>query len=132
MPHRAQVHGGPLRKGRADAPGAASAAPAGVAQTHPVPSFTLSVALRSSAPLDDTAVDTLRAVLRPDDAELRVWREPDRAVLRVATECRADDLEAALDLGQDLAEEANAVCPGRVFEVAAMGDDDSRVWRSGP
>ena len=97
-----------------------------------MPAFTLSVALRSSAPLDDDVLDRLRTVLRPDDPDLRLWREPDRAVLRVVTECTADDLEAALDLGQDLAEEAGAVCPGRVFEVAAMGDDDSRVWRSGP
>ena len=97
-----------------------------------MPSFTLSLALRSSAPLDDAAIDGLRTVLRPDDPELRVWREPDRAVLRVATECEAADLPAALELGKDLAEEANAACPGRVFEVAAMGDDDSQVWRSGP
>ena len=97
-----------------------------------MPSFTLSLALRSSAPLDDAAIDDLRTVLRPDDPELRIWREPDRAVLRVATECEAADLPAALELGKDLAEEANAACPGRVFEVAAMGDDDSQVWRSGP
>ena len=108
-------------------------APRGLsAQTRAVPSFTLSVALRSSAPLDDAAIDDLRTVLRPDDAELRLWREPDRAVLRVATECEALDLAAALELGRDLADEANAICPGRVFEVAAMGDDDSSVWRSGP
>ena len=97
-----------------------------------MPSFTLSVALRSSAPLDDDAIDALRTALRPDDPELRLWREPDRAVLRVATECEAADLDEALDRGKDLAEEANEVCPGRVFEVAAMGDDDSQVWRSGP
>ncbi|HYH26941.1 MAG TPA: hypothetical protein VD834_16465 [Blastococcus sp.] len=97
-----------------------------------MPSFTLSVALRSSAPLDDDAIDALRTALRPDDPELRLWREPDRAVLRVATECEAADLAEALDRGKDLAEEANEVCPGRVFEVAAMGDDDSQVWRSGP
>ena len=101
-------------------------------QTSAVPSFTLFLALRSSAPLDDTAIDDLRAVLRPDDRELRLWREPDRAVLRVATECEAADLTAALELGKALAEEADAACPGRVFEVAAMGDDDSQVWRSGP
>ncbi|RZU33138.1 hypothetical protein [Blastococcus saxobsidens] len=97
-----------------------------------MPSFTLSVALRSSAPLDDAAIDALRTVLRPDDPELRLWREPDRSVLRVATECEAADLDAALDLGKDLGDEALAACPGRVFEVAAMGDDDSQVWRSGP
>ncbi|TFV53523.1 hypothetical protein [Blastococcus sp. TF02A-35] len=97
-----------------------------------MPSFTLSVALRSSAPLDDDAIERIRAAVRPGDPELRAWREPDRAVLRVATECEAPDLDAALDLGKDLADEANAVCPGRVFEVAAMGDDDSQVWRSGP
>ncbi|TYP89772.1 hypothetical protein [Blastococcus xanthinilyticus] len=97
-----------------------------------MPAFTLSLALRSSAPLDDAAIDSLRAVLRPDDPELRVWREPDRAVLRVATECTAPDLDAALDLGMTLADEANAACPGRVFEVAAMGDEDSQVWRAGP
>lgn len=97
-----------------------------------VPSFTLSVALRSSAPLDDAAIDALRTVLRPADPELRLWREPDRAVLRVTTECEAVDLDAALELGKELGEEALAACPGRVFEVAAMGDDDSQVWRSGP
>ncbi|MDK3256227.1 hypothetical protein [Blastococcus capsensis] len=97
-----------------------------------MPAFTLSVALRSSAPLDDAAIDALRTVLRPDDPELRLWREPDRAVLRVVTECEAADLDAALDLGKDLADEADEACPGRVFEVAAMGDDDSQVWRSGP
>ncbi|RBY91676.1 hypothetical protein DQ244_10265 [Blastococcus sp. TBT05-19] len=104
----------------------------GVAQTRRVPSFTLSVALRSSTPLDDDAIDRIRAALRPDDPELRVWREPDRAVLRVATECEAADLDAALTLGKDLADEAGAACPGRVFEVAAMDDEDSQVWRSGP
>ncbi|CCG05051.1 hypothetical protein [Blastococcus saxobsidens] len=97
-----------------------------------MPEYTLSVALRSSAPLDDAAIDALRTVLRPDDPELRLWREPDRAVLRVTTECAAADLDAALDLGKDLADEAHEACPGRVFEVAAMGDDDSQVWRSGP
>ena len=97
-----------------------------------MPSFTLSVALRSSTPLDDASVDRLRGVLRPDDPELRIWREPDRAVLRVATECEAADLDTALGLGRDLADEANDACPGRVFEVAAMDDEDSQVWRSGP
>jgi hypothetical protein len=97
-----------------------------------VPEYTLSVALRSSAPLDDAAIDALRIVVRPDDDQLRLWREPDRAVLRLATECTADDLETALELGHDLAEEAGGACPGRVFEVAAMDDEDSRVWRSGP
>ncbi|RBY93458.1 hypothetical protein DQ237_17740 [Blastococcus sp. TF02-8] len=97
-----------------------------------MPSFTLSLALRSSAPLDDDAVDRIRAAVRPDDPELRVWREPDRAVLHVATECTAVTLDAALDLGMDLADEVDEACPGRVFEVAAMGDEDSQVWRSGP
>ena len=97
-----------------------------------MPAFTLSVALRSSAPLDDAAIDALRPALRPDDPELRLWREPDRAVLRVATESEAGDLDAALALGMDLADEVAAACPGRVFEVAAMGDEDSQVWRSGP
>lgn len=103
-----------------------------LAQTRGVPSFTLSVALRSSAPLDDDAVDALRAVLRPGDPELRLWREPDRAVLRVSTECEAEDLDAALVLGMQLADEVGEARPGRVFEVAAMGDDDSQVWRAGP
>ncbi|MGY2066816.1 hypothetical protein [Blastococcus sp. SYSU DS0619] len=97
-----------------------------------MPEYTLALALRSSAPLDDDAVDAVRAVLRPDDAGLRVWREPDRAVLRVTTECTAEDLRAALELGRDLADEANDACPGRVFEVAAMDDEDSMVWRAGP
>ncbi|MGY2085825.1 hypothetical protein [Blastococcus sp. SYSU DS0539] len=97
-----------------------------------MPEYTLSLALRASAPLDDAAIDALRTVIRPGDPDLRLWREPDRAVLRVTTECTADDLPAALELGHDLADEANDACPGRVFEVAAMDDEDSLVWRSGP
>ncbi|MGY1916064.1 hypothetical protein [Blastococcus sp. SYSU DS0973] len=97
-----------------------------------MPEYTLAVALRSSAPLDDAAIDALRTVIRPGDAGLRLWREPDRAVLRLTTECAADDLHAALEQGRDLADEANDACPGRVFEVAAMDDEDSLVWRAGP
>ena len=97
-----------------------------------MPSFTLSVALRSSAPLDDAAIDALRPVLRPDDPELRLWREADRAVLRLATECEAAGLDAALELGHELGAEALARCPGQLLEVGALGDEDSLVWRAVP
>jgi hypothetical protein len=101
-------------------------------QNSVVESFTLYVALRPDGPLDDAAVDGLGAVVRPGDGDLRLWREPGPGLLRVSTECSAEDLEAALELGHVLGAETRAACPGLLLEVAALGDDDSLVWRSVP
>jgi hypothetical protein len=97
-----------------------------------VDSFSLYVALRPDQLLDDDAVEALAAVVRPDDEGLRVWREPDRGLLRLTTECEAGNLETALELGQALGAEALARCPGQLLEVGALGDEDSLVWRSVP
>jgi hypothetical protein len=97
-----------------------------------VDTFTLFVALRPDQPLDDAAVDVLGAVLRPDDDDLRIWREAGRGLLRVSTECAAEDLDAALELGHALGAETLIACPGSVLEVSALGDEDSLVWRSVP
>lgn len=95
-------------------------------------SFSLYVALRPDQLLDDDAVGALAAVVRADDEELRIWREPDRGLLRVATECEAENLDAALELGQALGAEVLSRCPGQLLEVGALGDEDSLVWRSAP
>ncbi|HEY0506729.1 MAG TPA: hypothetical protein VGD12_01580 [Blastococcus sp.] len=95
-------------------------------------SFTLYVALRPDALVDDAAIDALGAVLRPDDDERRIWTEPDRGLLRVSTECAAEDLDAALELGQALGADLLDACPGRLLEVGALGDEDSLIWRSVP
>jgi hypothetical protein len=86
----------------------------GLPQTRSVPTFTLYVALRAGQPLDDDAVDALALVLRPEDA----------ALLRVSVDCSAHDLEAALDLGHDLAVEAVDLSSFAlaVEEVAAMDE----------
>jgi hypothetical protein len=97
-----------------------------------VDTYALFLALRPERPLDDAAVDALGAVLRPEDDDLRIWREDGRGLLRVSTECAAEDLDAALELGHDLGAEALAVCPGALLEVSALGDEDSLVWRSVP
>jgi hypothetical protein len=97
-----------------------------------VPTFTVYVALRAATAVDDATVDTVTAALRPGDAELRVWREPDRAVLRASTECDAADLEAALGLAHALGAELGELCPGDVLEAAALDDEDSMVWRGEP
>jgi hypothetical protein len=97
-----------------------------------VDSFSLYVALRPDQLLDDDAVEALAAVVRPDDEALRLWREADRGVLRLATECEAEDLDTALELGRALGAEAVARCPGQLLEVGALGDEDSLVWRSVP
>jgi hypothetical protein len=101
-------------------------------QTAAVETFTLYVALRPEATLDDAAVDGLGAVVRPGDGDLRLWREPGRGLLRVSTECAAEDLDAALEMGHALGAETLAECPGMLLEVAALGDDDSLVWRAVP
>ena len=95
-----------------------------------MPTFTVYVALRAATAVDDATVDTVAERLRPGDGELRVWREPDRAVLRASTECDADDLDAALELAHALGEQVQEHCPGDVLEAAALGDEDSRVWRA--
>jgi hypothetical protein len=97
-----------------------------------VPTFTVYVALRAATTVDDATVDTVAVALRPGDEELRVWREPDRAVLRASTETDADDLEAALGLAHALGDEVRALCPGTVLEAAALTDEDSMVWRGEP
>jgi hypothetical protein len=97
-----------------------------------VDSFTLYVALRPDALMDDAAVDALGAELRPDDGERRIWTEPDRGLVRVSTECAADGLDAALELGQALGGELLDACPGQLLEVGALGDEDSLVWRAVP
>ena len=101
-------------------------------QTAGVDTFTLYVALRPDAPQDNDAVDALAAVVRPGDRDLRIWREADRGLLRVSTECVAADLHSALDLGHELGAEALTRCPGRLLEVGALGDEDALVWRSVP
>ncbi|SOD93961.1 hypothetical protein [Blastococcus haudaquaticus] len=95
-------------------------------------SFTLFLALRPDGPLDDAAVGALGAELRPDDGDLRVWREEGRGLLRVSTEAAADGLEAGLELAHALAAEVLAHCPGQLLEVSALGDEDSLVWRAVP
>jgi hypothetical protein len=97
-----------------------------------VDTFTLFVALRPDRPVDDAAVDALGAALRPEDDDLRIWREAGRGLLRVSTECAAEDLDAALELGHALGAEAMTACPGSLLEVSALGDEDSLVWRSVP
>jgi hypothetical protein len=104
----------------------------GAGQTAAVDTFTLFVALRPDQPLDDAAVDALGAVVRPEDDDLRIWREAGRGLLRVSTECAAEDLEAALELGHALGTEVLAACPGSLLEVSALGDEDSLVWRAVP
>ena len=104
----------------------------GLAHTLAVDSFTLLVTLRPERPLDDAAVDTVGTVLRPGNDDLRSWRESGRGLLRVSTECAAEGLDAALELGHALGAEALAACPGSLLEVSALGDEDSLVWRSVP
>jgi hypothetical protein len=105
----------------------------GLPQTRSVPTFTLYVALRAGQPLDDDAVDALALVLRPEDDERCMWRDgTDAALLRVSVDCSAHDLEAALDLGHDLAVEAVDLSSFAlaVEEVAAMDEARELVWRA--
>ena len=100
-----------------------------------MPTFSLYVALRAEQPLDEAALDDLSLVLRPEDDERCMWRdENDGALLRVSVECSAGDLEAALDLGHDLANEALDLSSVAltVEEVAAMDDEQQLVWRAKP
>ena len=97
-----------------------------------MPTFTLYVALRVQRLLDDADVEALAGVVRPADDELCIWR--DGALVRLSTDCSADDLEAALDLGRDLAAEAveAGVVPLVADEVSAMDDERQLVWRREP
>ena len=97
-----------------------------------VDSFTLYVALRADAPLDDATVDTVAGVLRPDHDGLRVWRDEQSATLvRVTVDCDAADPDAALELGHALAAETVALGL-TVEEVVAMTDEEQLVWRARP
>ena len=64
-----------------------------------------------------------------DDEDLCIWRDEDvPALLRVAVDCVAADLEAALALGHALAAETRALGDGlAVEEVVAMTDEESLV-----
>lgn len=95
-----------------------------------MPTFTIYAVLRATTAVDDATLEQVAAALRPGDHDLRVWREPDRAALRAATECTAADLEAALEQARALGEELDERCPGDVLEAAALSDDDSLVWRA--
>ena len=100
-----------------------------------MPEFSLYVALRAEQPLDDAALDDLSVVLRPEDDERCMWRDgTDAALLRVAVDCWADDLEAALGLGRDLAGEAVGLSSVAlaIEEVAAMDEERQLVWRAEP
>lgn len=95
-----------------------------------MPTFTIYAVLRATSAVDDATVDAVAAALRPGDEELQVWREPDRAALRAATECDAADLEAALQQAHALGDDLRERCAGDVLEAAALSDDDSLVWRA--
>jgi hypothetical protein len=99
-----------------------------------VPTFTLSVSVRLDTPPGDDVVDALRSTLRPGDDGLMVWRDADPAVLRLSTDCPAADLDGAVALGLELADDALALSrrPGAVQEVVAMDDDRQLVWRAEP
>jgi hypothetical protein len=104
-------------------------------KTAGVHTFTLYVAVRTDTRVDDDAVATAAASLRPDDEELCIWRDAqDSTVLRLSTDCTATDLDGALELGHALAAEALAASPfrGSVEEVVAMADEEQLVWRAQP
>jgi hypothetical protein len=99
-----------------------------------VPTFTLAVSVRLDAVPGDEVVGALTTTLRPGDDDLLVWRDADPAVLRLSTDCSASDLEGAVALGLELADDALALCrrPGAVGEVVAMDDERQLVWRAEP
>ena len=75
------------------------------------------------------------ALLRPDDEDLCIWRDDaDPTLVRVSTDRPADDLDAALALGRELAAETVALSPvgAAVEEVVAMDDEQQLVWRAKP
>jgi hypothetical protein len=88
-----------------------------------VDTFTVVVVLRTADEVDDVAVDTLG-----------LWRDDtDPALWRAATECTAGDLEEALVLGRELADQITAgPLDATVEEVVAMDDERQLVWRANP
>ena len=99
-------------------------------QTRPVPTFTIYVALRAAAALDDATVDDVAAGLRPGDGELRVWRESDRAVLRASDRVRRRRPRRGPRVRARAGRRVQERCPGDLLEAAALSDDDSLVWRA--
>jgi hypothetical protein len=99
-----------------------------------VPTFSLAVSLRFDAVPGNDVVDALSTTLRPGDDDLMVWRDADPTVLRLSTDCPAADLDGAVALGLELADDALALSrrPGAVQEVVAMDDDRQLVWRAAP
>jgi hypothetical protein len=99
-----------------------------------VDSVTLYVVLRADRPLDDAAVAAVAGALRPDDGELRLWRDPQSPeLLRVTLDCVASDLDGALELGRALAAGTAALDRGLTLEeVVAMTDEEQLVWRARP
>jgi glycerol dehydrogenase-like iron-containing ADH family enzyme len=64
--------------------------------------------VRAHQPLPESVVQALEG-FRPDDEELCIWRdEHDESLLNVTTEVEADEMEAALAIGGELAQEVIA------------------------
>ena len=105
----------------------------GLPQTRPVPTFTLTLAVRlDDVPGDDT-IDALGARLLPGADDLMVWRDADPAVLRLSVDRPATDAGAAVVVGLELGDHALALSGGgAVEEVVAMDDDQQLVWRAKP
>jgi hypothetical protein len=77
----------------------------------------------------------MAGLLRPDGEELCLWRDDaDPTLVRVSIDCAADDLDGALALGRDLADEVVTLSPvdAAVDEVVAMDDVHQLVWRARP
>ncbi len=94
--------------------------------------FAIYVALRAESPLDGPSLEIVERGLRPDDEEMCVWRdEQDDFVLRLSTDVRAEDYEAAADAGRVIAAEALrlAPVPARVQEVVSMTEQGQFEWR---
>jgi hypothetical protein len=101
----------------------------------PVDTFTLYVAVRATRALDDAAVEAVGSRLRPDDEGLCIWRDDaDPTLLRVSIDSPAEDLDSALGLGRELADETVGQSPSgaAVEEVVAMDDERQLVWRAEP
>ena len=101
--------------------------------TGHVETFTLAIAVRTDAPLDDEACAAVAGGLRPTDLDVSVWADPeDPTLLRMSADRAADDLDGALGLGRRLAAGLLDRCglPARVLEVSAMTDEDVMVWRA--
>jgi hypothetical protein len=103
-------------------------------QTRGVPTFSLAVSVRVDTVPGNDVVDALSTTLRPGDDDLMVWRDADPAVLRLSTDCPAADLDEAVALGRELADDALALSrrAGAVLEVVAMDDERQLVWRAEP